>query len=187
MNDKTHSAIKNKSAIFYGLISGYFIAAFVTELIQSGAARLLGADPVSIDFNYIYLTAVFNVKLISGIEAVIILLMPVLICMIFLEALLYLMKFILGGLKHTIITCTLLLTGYLFAYLIYGGISSLLSTDSGSDLAKFINYFSIDFPQNILAVFFTVLILGFYINIVVKRISYYTQLNIGNTNDRHQK
>lgn len=164
--------IKNKPALLTGVVSALLIVLFGVEIIQYFAATLADAGNTGINFTYIFPTAVYDINEdTAAFVNYIVLLAPLLSAIILSQsASLLLFKFSLGFYRYLLMIFQLVLLGYMLIYLLYGAISIALNFNWSTDLQKFTAYLEIEYPANILVVFFLVFIVALFINVNAKKI-----------------
>jgi hypothetical protein len=166
--------IKNKGSIVIGSLSGLITVLFLSELFQ-GLLALVFAKEVGFAFSGLNFFADFVIEEGKSILVYILLFAsPLLLSILAVELSMIIMKRSpLGPARFSTIVFQLINLGYIIITLFYGAISILLRVNLLNDWVRMTNYLGIEGGERYPLVFFFLIILIMYLNLVTKRISGY--------------
>ena len=165
--------MKNKTlSVTFGLISGIVAVMYLSELIKILAAHLFINGDVTIVFHGLKLDVILPVGTMNSffiIAAVTI--TPFAACILFIEAsFLWLNKTSNDHVRGSIIVFQLINIGYIIFAAFMGIISILLPLSFATDWTRFLNDESLSENQKLIFMFFVLILLLAYINVLTKRI-----------------
>lgn len=171
MSDKK---VKNKKSIFIGLLLGSITVLFLSELFQALIALVLAKD-VSLEFAGVNFYAFFNcAEGKSFLTYILLFASPLLFSVLAVEISMIIMKRSpLGPYRFVSIVFQLIALGYIIISLFYGAISILLEVNLTNDWVKMAKLLGIEGGERFVLVFFFLIILIMYLNLVTKRIGGY--------------
>lgn len=175
---KKEKRIKNKPALFLGLMGGLISIIFLREIFQTFIALICGCENITLLFEGLEFFVSFEPGGDLGILLYIILFTAptiYLIGMIELSSFL-LSKTQLGFARYAAILFQLCHVGFLIVNLFYGAINVILNFNQSSDWNRLVFYLGITGAGRIAFMFMVMLILVAYLNYSTKKIIKYINI-----------
>ena len=178
MEPQKEKLIKNKSSILSGLLLGITTIYFFTELFQGFVAYLFGAENLIYSMKGFFFSADFILPgELNSLSYIFILTSNVIFIIVLIEfTMLGLKKTGLGFYRYSLILFQLVMVGYLIVNIFYGAFSIFINVDLNNNWLLLSEYLGINGPSKIAYMFFVVLILLAYLNMVSRRIQKYINI-----------
>ncbi len=163
---------KKTIAVALGLIAGIISVMYLSEAIKIIAAHLFINGDVNIKLHGLKLDVILPVgNLNSFFTIAAVTVTPFLACILFIEAsFLWLNKASNDHVRGSIIVFQLINIGYIIFASFMGILSVLLPFSFATDWTRFLNDESLSYNQKLIFMFFVLIILLAYINVLTKRI-----------------
>ncbi|NOX17545.1 MAG: hypothetical protein GXO87_04595 [Chlorobi bacterium] len=167
--------MKNRKAVFFGILSGALVVFFGSEIFQAAAALAAGNVEYAIAFNYAgAATKIYSPSSLPFAEALFLFLSPVIFSIALIEFAHYLLKRKpIGTARFSLVIFNLIVSGYLIVKIFYGVFVSIAAPDIYSDWSGLMNYLGMEFSTKIVFGIFSILLLMGYFNLSSRRIMKY--------------
>lgn len=170
--------IKNKSSLFTGVFAGLFVCLFCTQFIQGLLAKLSGAEEISFEFSRYLFSAQFLLPGdLTSISYIVILTSHILSLIFFSELAVWgLKKTRLGFYRYSLILFLIIISGYMIINIFYGAFSVFVNIDLNNTWLLLSEYLGITGPSKISYMFFVIILLIAYLNLISRRLLKYINM-----------
>lgn len=165
--------MKNKTvAVILGLLFGIVSVMYLSELLKIASAHILINGQVNVSFHGLKLDVILpSGKFNSFFTVAFVTITPFLACIFFIElSFLWLNKTISEHVRGSIIVFQLINIGYIILAAFMGIISIIFPLSIITDWSVFLNDESLSYNQKLIFMFFVLILLLAYINLLTKRI-----------------
>ena len=167
--------IKNKKSLVLGVFFSFFLIAFVVPLISAGVAQIFGIKDIRLNLNFYHINSNFTMEgKHSFINYLLVYLSPVFIyAAIQITLMVLLRKTPAGTMRFIFIFIILFTSGYLIIDIFYGAFMVILNINSANNWKLFLDHTQFGEMQKIGFMFFSLIVLTGYLNLVAKKIVSY--------------